>query len=421
MKLSTSIQARAGARVLVSAVLACAGCNGSDTTEPTTAVQTGGSGGSAGGADAAPEAQAGSGGDAAAEGSDAATEAEASPETDSAGDAPSEAQPETSTKTGCIQGDFQPYFGLFHDHTSYSDGEQKPSDAFAYARNQAHLDIMVVTDHLEQVMIPTRWADCKSMADDANVPGTFVAACGYEYATFSTPPLSTGHNNIFFDSALMDPSKWDVSDVYSSLIACATCIGQFNHPGSEDGQTWNDFEYNAAADEKLNLFEFNGGGPVWDLFFLALNKGWHVSPMNDQDNHSANWGTADDHRSGVFMSSLTRVGLAEAMHSRRTFQSLDKNATLRIMADQDCWMGSVLKGYGKVGISMEAKDADATDAFTLIELFAPDKQVVSTIDCQSQQACSGTATVDAGALKFVVARATQADGDTLVSAPIWFE
>ena len=363
--------------------------------------------------DAAPEAAAGTGG-----GDSSAPDAQS--DTAQPQEAGSEAAPDAGGQ-GCIQGSFSPYYGNLHAHTSYSDGEKTPQDAFAWARDQAGLDIMAVTDHLEQVMIPTRWSDCKAAANAANAPGSFVALCGFEYATFSTPPISTGHNNVFFSDGLMNPTNYDVSDVYDSLAACPTCIGQFNHPGDDATQTWNNFDFVAAVDDRLTLFEFNGGGPVWDLYFQALQQGWHVSPMNDQDNHSADWGTKNDHRSGFFLASLDRSSLWDAMKHRRTFQTLDKNASIRLMAG-DCWMGSILKGYGQVAFECGATDPDSSDGFATIELFGPGKQLLGSVDCQGQQSCqlSGVS-VDSSAVAFVVARATQLDGDQLVAAPIWLE
>lgn len=83
-------------------------------------------------------------------------------------------------------------------------------------------------------------------------------------------------------------------------------------------------------------------------------------------------------------------------------------------------MGSVLSGYGTVEITLDAIDADAGDVFTKIELFDSKKQVAGTVDCQSKATCNGKLTVNGPAVKFVVAKATQQDGDTLIGAPIWF-
>ena len=53
----------------------------------------------------------------------------------------------------------------------------------------------------------------------------------------------------------------------------------------------------------------DGSGPVWELFFAALDAGWHVSPMLNQDNHLEDWGTASDARSWFFMADSVRSRL----------------------------------------------------------------------------------------------------------------
>ncbi|MGC4115518.1 MAG: hypothetical protein QM765_13130 [Myxococcales bacterium] len=321
---------------------------------------------------------------------------------------------------GCEQGAFTARFGNLHAHTSYSDGEQTPADAFDYARNVAKLDVMLVTDHLEQVSIPMRWWNCRDQADDRDVPGQYVAACGYEYATFDPLPISTGHNNVFFNASLMNATKTNFHDLYAGLASCAECVGQFNHPGDEERQTWSDWEFDAAADEKIALFEFNGGGAVWDLYFVALDKGWHVSPANNQDNHSANWGTANSHRSGLFMADLTRDGLKEAMRARRTFSTEDANASIRLMGQGVCWMGSRLANVGgTLSAHVHAEDPDAAESWTSIELFGPGKTALGTQLCAPGATCSADFQVPLTGGTYLVARATQADGEVLVSAPIW--
>ena len=325
---------------------------------------------------------------------------------------------------GCISGDFEAYRGNFHAHTSYSDGQDEPQDAFDYARNVAGLDIMVVTDHLEQLyLVPPfgRWGACESQADAANAPGTFLADCGYEYGSGMALPacISTGHNNVLFPTTLFPAIQQDFHDFYATFSACPQCIGQFNHPGDESCQHWNQFEYDAVVDERMNLFEFNGDGPVWDMFFQALDAGWHVAPMNNQDNHSANWGTANDHRSGVFLSALTRDALHQALVERRTFMSTDRNATILSMAEGTCWMGSILTGYPSVDLSVHVEDPDGGDGFASLELFGPAKVLLASSDCAGAPSCDLDHTIAVTQATYAVARAVQTDGEVLVAAPVW--
>lgn len=126
--------------------------------------------------DLTPDAsQAGAGGT-----TDAAAQGGSSPE-GGAGEASS------PPPAGCVQGAFLPFLGNLHAHSGNSDGELSPAEAFAYARDQGHLDIFVLTDHLEQLYTgASKWSDCKQAADAANAPGTYLAC-----AATSTAPGST--------------------------------------------------------------------------------------------------------------------------------------------------------------------------------------------------------------------------------------
>ena len=325
-----------------------------------------------------------------------------------------------STPPGCVQGTFQPYFGNFHAHTSHSDGAQTPDDAFKYARDVAKLDIMVLTDHLEQLyLVPPldRYGSCKTAAA-AQTTTTYLAACGFEYGTGFNLIFSTGHNNVFFSAAKFPAIQTDFHDFYKSLVGCTTCVGQFNHPGSEQYQHWNNFEYHSDVDERITLFELNSSA-AWDLYFKALDAGWHVSPMFNQDNHSANWGTANDRRSGVFMSQLDTTALRAAMLDRRTFATNDKNAVVKVMAETVCWMGSILTQTSSVTLSVEASDADAADTFSKITLYGKAKTQLASFSCGSTNPCSATFTIQAAQSPYAVARVEQDDGGFLVAAPVW--
>jgi len=83
-------------------------------------------------------------------------------------------------------------------------------------------------------------------------------------------------------------------------------------------------------------------------------------------------------------------------------------------------MGSILSGVQSLDLSVEARDADSSDGFTQIELFGKGQQVLGTVSCGGKQDCSGNVSLPVSGPGFVFARATQADGNTLVSAPIWF-
>jgi hypothetical protein len=155
------------------------------------------------------------------------------------------------------------------------------------------------------------------------------------------------------------------------------------------------------------------------MFFQALDAGWHIAPMNNQDNHSANWGTANDHRSGVYLSTLTRDALHQALLERRTFMSTDRNAAIVTKAEDTCWMGSVMTGYSSVSVSAHVEDPDGGDGFDTLELYGPNQALLASTTCGGASTCDLAHTVVVGAATYAVARGVQADGEILIAAPVW--
>jgi hypothetical protein len=335
-------------------------------------------------------------------------------------DVPEETDEGGSPRTGCIEGTFQAYYGNLHAHTSNSDGEGSPSQAYAYARDVGLLDIMVVTDHLEQLYLGlSMYADCKADADAANVDGSYVALCGFEYGSaIDSLFRPTGHNNVFFSADLFPAVQFNFRDFYRTFVGCPECVGSFNHPGDGAEHHWSHFEYYADVDERMNLWEMNSD-PAWNMLFQALDMGWHVSPTYNQDNHSANWGTANENRSGFWMTALDRASLKTAMLERRSFSTQDRNASIRMLADGACWMGSILGGTPSLELQVEAADEDAAETFATIELYGPGQVLLETFDCAATSPCTATFPQTITTPTYFVARAIETDGNVLVAAPIW--
>jgi len=364
---------------------------------------------------------------------DAGTDLDAVPDEDSVVDLDDAVPDEDSTvwpPAGCIQGDYFVRFGNFHAHTGNSDGEENPEVAFNYGRDTGGLDILAVTDHLEQLytlygMADDDLPDCIAMAESLSDQG-FLALCGYEYGSgFEVSietglNISTGHSNIFFYEKLFPMVQLDFMDYYKTIETCFECVAQFNHPGDESlKQTFGEFEPYTPIFNKMALYEFNGNGEVWDLYFTALSKGWYLSPTYNQDNHSANWGTANDNRTGVYMDDFSMTGLKNAFLQRRTFATSDKNATIKLMAGDICWMGSQLSGVKKIKISVDAGDAD-NEGFQKIELFDGMKNILAQKDCENKPACRLEYDLEIGYPVHILARSTQTDGQFSVSSPLWF-
>lgn len=308
------------------------------------------------------------------------------------------------------------YFGNLHSHTGNSDGEGTPTDAYNYAKNTAALDFLAVTDHLEQID-PLEWFYIKNDANSLTT-SSFVAIAGWEWGS----PLH-GHVNVFnTDDYITDVGNlWytlDLPAFYNWVRNNNPAFAQFNHPGDVDLATnWNDFEYiDNATDNVFHLIEFQTVQQATDYYEFSLNQGWHLSPAWNQDNHSADWGTKNDGRAGIWATSLTKADLFSAIDAGRTFATMDKNASL--------WLDIS-------GIAMGGTAQRYYDAPVHIRLSDNDNEIWSTVELVSQNGIIQTFSSTSGIIdtiinysptadNYIFIRAIQSDGNYLWSAPVYF-
>jgi len=253
------------------------------------------------------------------------------------------------------------YFGDLHNHSSYSDGQGNPADAFATARANG-LDFFALTDHSNQ-LTAEEWQDMLDQANTATVNGEFVGLRGFEF----THPR--GHINVFDTDTYIRESHPDyntLEEFYSWLAAQPTAIGQFNHPVKTEELNWNfdDFVYNASADEKMCLRE-TPGYPA-NQYLLSLDAGWHVGTLGNSDTHQANWGSW--RFMGLVASSLTEDAVLEALRARRTFFVYDRNFAV-VMQANGHWMGSVISNTTTIDFTITAYDPDPTDPILALVLY----------------------------------------------------
>lgn len=184
-----------------------------------------------------------------------------------------------------------------------------------------------------------------------------------------------------------------------------------------------DFEYHPMAKNGMRLIEFNGAG-TWgvkvDEYLKALRENWLVSPSFNEDNHHQNWGDSH-HATGLFANELSRPGIRNAVRGRRTFATLDDTASIKLKADDDCWMGSVLRGFGDTKLTVVARDKQSGDGFKRIVLLGPNGNELASHGCNDKTPCTANFTRHVSKATHFVAMAIQTDGDRVISAPIWYE
>ena len=303
------------------------------------------------------------------------------------------------------------FYGNLHSHTSYSDGVETPDIAFAYARDAAGLDFLAVTDHMEHLVPePWNWVLAKNSAEDFNVDGAFVAIAGFEWSS----PIYN-HCNVFNTPDLLSVSTlWDLPDFYSDILDAQPAFVQFNHPGEDVTLNWNNLAYiSPAVDSAFPLIEVKVFEQ--DSFYrMALDSGWHVAPVANQDNHSANWGTKNDSRAGIWATALTRESLFEAIKSRRVFSTQDKNASVWLELDETP-MGSTAERRSLMRLRIILDDGGGEGWSSITVLGAGGTTLLALAPYPSR--LDTTIEINPGSSNWIYLKAVQPDGQWIWSAP----
>ena len=355
---------------------------------------------------------------------------------------------------------FQRYFGQLHSHTQYSDGAGSLDSALDYVKNLpeiANVDFVAFTDHsnyfdsknnpnVEAALYDTSlvkdsdpshsWATYKNTvaAFNAANAGKMVAIAGFEMTwsggpghinTFNTPGI-VSRNNTTLNSKTKDAGL----QAYYKLLSQkegANSISQFNHPGTTFGN-FIDFGYwDAVVDTRMYMVEVgNGEGqigaggyyPSYEQYIMALDKGWHVAPTNNQDNHKGRWGNANDARDVILTDDFTEDGIYAALRARRMYATEDKNLDLDYTVNGNM-MGSIIDVPEKLNFEISFNDPDRTDSIAKVELVVNSGKVAYTWDSAADLAKGSVSVELAPEYTYYFVRVTEGDGDLAVTAPVW--
>ena len=354
---------------------------------------------------------------------------------------------------------FQRYFGQLHSHTQYSDGAGSLESALSYVKNlpdTANVDFVAFTDHsnyfdstsaanpegalydmsLASASSQQTWKSYKDAvaAFNAENAGSMVAMAGFEMTwsggpghinTFNTPGIVSRNN-----ATLNNKTKDAGLQAYYKLLSQsegANALSQFNHPGTTFGN-FIDFGYwDAVIDTRMYMVEVgNGEGqigaggyyPSYEQYIMALDKGWHVAPTNNQDNHKGRWGNANDARDVVLTDDFTEDGIYEAIRNRRMYATEDKNLELDYTVNGNM-MGSIIDVPEKLRFEVSFNDPDRTDSIAKVELVANSGKVAYTWDNAADLAKGSVSVTLDPEYTYYFVRVTEGDGDLAVTAPVW--
>ncbi|MGN0427026.1 MAG: CehA/McbA family metallohydrolase [Agathobacter sp.] len=354
---------------------------------------------------------------------------------------------------------YQLYFGQLHSHTTYSDGSgslQSALDYIAGLPESANVDFVAFTDHsnyfdksgaanpeaaLYDMSQATEysqnvWKEYKDTVATFNASQSdVVALAGFEM-TWSGGP---GHINTFHTPGIVSRNNSTLNNktndagmkAYYALLSQAEgadSISQFNHPGSTFG-TFTDFSYwDALVDSRISLVEVgNGEGqigaggyyPSYEYYTMALDKGWHVAPTNNQDNHKGKWGNANDARDVILTDDFSEEGIYQAMRDMRMYATEDKNLELYYTVNGYQLGSSITEVPDKLDINVRVNDPDASDSISKVEVIVNSGKTAYTWDNKAELSKGELTCTLAPNYSYYYIRVTEGDGDLAVTAPVW--
>ena len=235
------------------------------------------------------------------------------------------------------------------------------------------------------------WQTLGDLADKADAPGRFTAIRGFEWTTGQL-----GHVNVWFSEQWTDPASTNglvdpaaasglaqiapplaplfepvqpgldavpstasLEGLYEWLRSSADrplfgggpeAVAGFNHPGQYGD--FDSFRFNPAVVDKLvsvEAFSFGKGDYLYENvdqgdpspIGRCLDAGWRTGMLGVSDEHGEVYGRRDQARTGLWVQSLTRAGVREALLARRFFATRVPGVRLDASANQ-VRMGSVL-------------------------------------------------------------------------------
>ena len=332
--------------------------------------------------------------------------------------------------------DWNVYFGQLHAHTNLSDGTGSVEEAFDYASKVENLDFFAVTDHSDSfdnagagaigadgAGISVGWAAGKQAA--ASVTNEdFVGLFGFEMtwpedkhlghiSTFNTPGWQTRDQEAF------ENVPTALENYYEALTTVPGSVSQFNHPDTIHGDFERFDHYSPKYDEVISLLEIAGedGAVDCEYYHLALDKGWHVAPANNQNNHVGSWGDASDARTVILAKTLTEEALYDAMKDRRVYATQDSDLAVFYELN-GAVMGSIIPESEEAAITLFLNDPTDT-AIGSVEVIADGGAVLTRQWVETPTKMLELSVP--GGYGYYYLRITQPDGDVAVTAPVWMD
>lgn len=232
------------------------------------------------------------------------------------------------------------FFGEFHWHSRFADGDRPAAEGYRYARDVLGLDFAGVTDHTPEAI----WAATRETNEAFNEPDSFTTMPAWEWST------STGHSNIYprTPDAPAGPEMADTADHPGNADWPEDAIVVPHHTNvrsenrkSDGSHYWHEFNW-SLPNRRVRLceitqtrgnFEADALDGDWGIVTSgigasvrdALAMGYRIGFTGGTDNHTAfptrssQMGETYNGMTAIVAESNTREALWRAMDARRTY------------------------------------------------------------------------------------------------------
>jgi hypothetical protein len=335
---------------------------------------------------------------------------------------------------------YRVYFGDMHSHSALSHDAQStakmPAQAYAYAKNVAKIDFLAISDHTNGLPQVNYEKIRAAAAAYDKFDSQFVAIAGQELGSLGS--TGYGHINIFEAPTIAgngldnDAIRYDLNMAYQFIMSHRVS-GQFNHPSTENNNSnFLNFNYDPSADPFMTSLEVINGKRSTNFeryYLLALQKGWHVGALGDQDNHGGNYGDlratdGDIYLTGVLADSLTKPKILAAIRAHRTYAFETNPINDRIYLDaftaDGHWMGETFNDTdNRVTLRLSAHASAATNSrFRQAQLYR-NGFLLAWKNLNAPNFDWPAVDSNATGSRYYFAKLVQEDGDLLWTSPIW--
>ena len=308
----------------------------------------------------------------------------------------------------------QYYFGTFHSHSDYSDGNKDnpgytPADDYNYAMTSQCMDYLGISEHNHYSSagnpgnhVATYHAGTAQADAFNSAHANFVAMYGMEWGIIS----GGGHVLVYGDG--MDDlfgwetgsGAWGSSNNYDVYVPKNTytgsnglfktindnnasfTFGSLAHPAMGDFNNLDNIAYDVTADNAIVGTAVESGpaastnntysnpasslGYLW-YYQLMLSKGYHLGPTIDHDNHNTTFGRTTYSRTAVIAPSLNKTELIKAMRNMHFYATQDCDAKVDFTINSKIMGSAITDRYAPV-ISVNLTDATSITSSAVIRI-----------------------------------------------------